>query len=170
MVPWSYQTKGLSFDSDSLLSIHLSALCLPSPVHPKYLPAGGPPVIVFPRCLNREMLTDETDFSRDECSYGWSKTDVRTDRCHGGHLQELGSGAVDRWVIIIPVLHLLIRASLTLSLSLIPLSFPSPQRDKLMCWMKTVRMRMIIMRTWREKKNKKGIHVLEMTKCTVISI
>lgn len=53
---------------------------------------------------------------------------------------ELGSGAVDRWVIIIAVLHLLIRASLTLSLSLIPLSFPSPhlpgEGDKLMCWMK----------------------------------
>lgn len=83
------------------------------------------------------MLKDGTDSSRDEGCHGYSKTDAHTDRCRRGHLQELGSGAADRWVIISAVLHLLIRASLILFLSC-----PSPHLvgdgDKLICWIKPV--------------------------------
>lgn len=131
---------------DTSLSIHLSAFC-PHQSVLEYLPAGGPPVFVFPRCLNRKMLKDTTDSSRDQGCYRYSETDAHTDRCHRGHLQVLGSGAVDRCVIIIAILPLLIRASLSPGthpfLSLIPLSFPSPhpicEGDKLWCWLKSAR-------------------------------
>lgn len=64
------------------------------------------------------MLKDVTDSSRDEDCYGYSKADVHTDRCRAGHLQELGSGAADRWVIIIAVKLSLIWTSLVLFLIL----------------------------------------------------
>lgn len=73
---------------------HLSVL--------KYLPAGGPPVIVFPRCLNGKTLKDEADSLRDEGCYGRSKTDAHAD----GRLQALASGASDRRFIIAAILHL----------------------------------------------------------------
>ena len=57
----------------------------------KYLPAGGPPVIVFPRCLNRKMLKDVTD------SFWGIKAVIDTQRqmrtlidVTGGLLQVLG--------------------------------------------------------------------------------
>lgn len=129
------------------------------------------------------MLKDVTDSSRDEGCYGYSKTDAHTDRCHGGHLQELGSGAVDRWVIIIAILHLLIRVSLILFPSLVPVSFPSPhlvrEGDKLICWMKSAHDCqddvVTIMRRWVSWKNMKRTEILEkmrkgMTKSTVSSL
>lgn len=119
---------------DSLLSTFQHSVCPHQPIF-KYLPAGGPPVIFHSRCLNGKMLKDMTDSSGDEGCYGYSKTDAHTDGCPRAYLQELGSGAVDRWVIIIAILHLLIRASLILFLSLVPFSFSSPhlaaEADKL---------------------------------------
>lgn len=58
------------------------------------------------------MVKDVSDSSRDEGCSKESETDAHTDRCHGGHLQALGSGAADRCAIIIASLILFFLSSL----------------------------------------------------------
>lgn len=72
---------------------------------PPHLPAGGPPLIVSPRCLDRKMLKDESDSCRNKASRG--RRDTRP-------LAGVGVRC---------------RASLILFSSLIPLSFLSAQHD-----------------------------------------
>lgn len=90
---------------------NLSSFSSPSPASLWMSSCRWPTCYRLPRCPNRMMLKDATDSSKDEDCYGHS-------RCHTGHLQELGSGAADRWVIIIAVKLFLIRASLVLFLIL----------------------------------------------------